>query len=380
MRSKQKEKTYNIWKWLFLSSALIYCLHLGYSFWSSRHSGGKESSKPSKSVNPSAYILPMSPAQVAYEEQLIKDLKETGQVGHKNKAHTGVVNGRSFIIYNNTGYIDSMVSQLHQYRQSPIVKKNTLIKDFGPRKVPFLRFVHLPKAGKSFSISMMHYCCELLDDVFIDVNMPPTHHVWKFDPSCRRCMTQPVTVNGDYFAFFPYMSQLDNGHAITLIREPTSRLAYQIDHMRRLRSQMTTYGFSHADANVLGLLVSGKVADAIKILFRAENITNIAYHSFSRQYSPEFVKKVEICVPIVSLPQLRNTEQFDDCRFQLAALYPGLMGCQTKLIIGRNCFDNIPVTQNDVDAAQNYLQKEFLFTGKFMIFFNMQLFICIYIF
>lgn len=364
---KGKSTSINYWKWLFIASTVVYGGHLLFSNLTSQT---KVPSAVKKSQNSAITVetTVQSMEQLSFEEQIIKRIKSNGQVGNMNKPFSGSVNGRQFFIFNNTGHVESMIQSLRKYRSLPTAAHTSVFKEFGAKKATELRFLHIPKAGKAFAATSVHYCCELLDDVSIGVNMPASHHVWKFDPSCRPCLMQPVTANGDYFAYFPYIPSIDKGHIVTLLREPLERLAFQIDDMRHLRSMMTTYGFTNEDAQVLGMILSGKIVEAYKILFGVEDVATLDVMKMTvaaaqgRRWSPAFVSAAASCLPIIS-QKTRILHAFDQCRFQLVALFPGLFGCQTKLIIGRTCADPRPLTRGDVDLAKQRLQHEFLFTG-----------------
>lgn len=364
---KGKSASINYWKWLFIASTVVYGGHLLLSYLNSHkkvHSSGKKHQNSAIPVETTVQSM----EQLSFEEQIIKRIKSNGQTGHLNKPFSGSVNGRQFYIFNNTGHVDSMVTSLRKYRSLPTAAHTSVFKEYGAKKATELRFLHIPKAGKAFAATSVHYCCELLDDVAIGVNMPASHHVWKFDPSCRPCFMQPVTGNGDYFAYFPYIPSVDKGHVVTLLREPLERLAFQIDDMRHLRSMMTTYGFTNEDAQVLGMILSGKIVEAYKILFGVEDATTLDLIKMTvaaaqgQRLSQEFVSAAASCLPIIS-QKTRILHAFDQCRFQLVALFPGLFGCQTKLIIGRTCADPRPLTQGDVDLAKQRLKNEFLFIG-----------------
>jgi hypothetical protein len=57
-------------------------------------------------------------------------------------------------------------------------------------------------------------------------------------------------------------------------------------------------------------------------------------------------------------------EEFIQCGLDAAVLYPGLFGCQTKMILGRKCYDSYTLTNQDVVEARRRLKEEFLFVGK----------------
>lgn len=360
MRKSTNQKSLasvNVWKLLFICSTALYIMH--YLFSGNVYSQAKSKSTPAYATK----NIEMSTDMLAKVTELLHSSTISASI--KDEPFSSSINGRPFLIYNNTGNVHSMISNLKTFRKSPAAKLNEVIGDYGQCKAKELRFLHIPKAGKAFAVTMMHYCCEFLSDLEIDVALPANYQAWKFDPTCRKCLMQPVTVNGDYLAHFPYIKEVDDGKVITLLRDPTLRLAFQIDQMRRLRGLMTSYGVLPTDASVLSLLLSGKISEALKQIFNVDDLQGINFPSFANQFSTGFLEKVEECLPYILHRNASTAVNFDHCRFQMTALYPGLLGCQTKMLIGRNCVDTRPVTADDVELAKSRLRNKVLFVGLY---------------
>lgn len=48
----------------------------------------------------------------------------------------------------------------------------TVIADYGEKKLAALRFLHIPKTGTTLAATVVHYCCEQTDRLFVDVILP----------------------------------------------------------------------------------------------------------------------------------------------------------------------------------------------------------------
>jgi hypothetical protein len=353
----------NIWKILFVLSTAILLFHLisdrnKNNFSSSSYEKGERISKEAPNVTSRETILKTN--------EILQQLTSLSSEAKSIPPITGILNNRPFTIYNNTPpNPETMISNLNKFRQTNLAKRNQIIEDFGGKKLEKLRFLHIPKAGKAFSITMMHYCCQLLDDLEIDISLPQNYQIWRFDPSCRQCMMQPVTSNGDYFAHYPYFvgTEIDTNQVILLLREPFGRLAYQIDQMRGLRGMMTLYGFDQSAADVLSLILAGQLSTAYESIFQTKNLQNINFNQFQSTYSNSFLSKAKECLS-VAIDKNRTVSQLDACRFQLTAFYPGVSGCQTKLILGIPCAEDIVIKKEEMVRAKKTLRDEILFAGK----------------
>jgi hypothetical protein len=79
----------------------------------------------------------------------------------------------------------------------------------------------------------------------------------------------------------------------------------------------------------------------------------------------EEIVKVESNATLRYRFQRNRTKLMRSCRWSMIALYPGLLGCQTRMIIGRPCFDrDYPITDKDLQLAKDRLVKDFVFVGE----------------
>lgn len=344
------QRGFNVWKWLFIGISAVFAV---YAYFFHFRSSTSSAAQPVKST-----LMALEP---------VKLVNFTPTDG---KPVVGVINGRIYSIYNTTNNIPSLLHSFDGFRASKYAKPSHFIKDYGPKKVNKLRFLHVPKAGKAFASVMIHYCCTLLDEYEVDPTMPfvlKQYQPWRFDPTCRSCLHQPVSGNGDYFAHFPFITGVDEGHTVFLLRKPLDRLAFHIDQMRGLLGLMVAFGMTESRAQQLGKILSGRIADGLTSIFNiptlypSMDLTKFIAHPWSAL----FVSKASECIA-VSLNKTSNPSKFEACRWQLAALFPGIQGCQTRMIIGRNCIDELPMTDADLSAAKQRLSDgSILFAGLY---------------
>jgi hypothetical protein len=308
--------------------------------------------------------------------------------------------------------LDETKKLLYQQMQaaptiSPSTRSIIVRNNFGPKSLSQLRFVHIPKTGTTFAATVIHYCCQHLNDIHLNVlTKENAFKLWDLDPSCRSCLKQPASANGDYWAHFPFLDGIDNGHSVTMLRDPLKRLSSQISHMRGLMSQMKSFGVSDEDSVALSkimtnkflwkitdteennkvIVTSPKVAVDSFLLSLSLNDSNKSISNANNKvYPTEFMDVTQRCyseisaideelskvsavnVTIRNRLQKHRTKLMRSCRWSMVALYPGLLGCQTRMIIGRPCFDrDHPITIRDIQFAKDRLVKDFVFVGRFM--------------
>ena len=306
----------------------------------------------------------------------------------------------------------------------------SVLKDYGEKKQPKLRWMHIPKTGTTFGATVLHYCCTQLDDKFVDVIAPfstviPSHSVGKLCGECFRA--QPRSLNGDPWAHIPFRTGLDSHISIAIFRNPVSRLASQLIYMLVLGKPMSrSFGFRYVEADVLVPLLLGTkpnmgpdLLDKIKLLAingttkKTLMLVNDYMYAKHRlkvvdfKNSP-FVNRVKECIAMVDSGDnettagqrlfgsgsgktgaltaggealtdnsLRDTSAstkpsrstvtvaLKHCAWQAAVQFPGLEGCQTKMLLGRSCYDPFLLTAADLDEAKRRLREEFLFVGKY---------------
>ena len=298
---------------------------------------------------------------------------------------------------------------------------SSLVKDYGAKTQKQLRFIHLPKTGTTFAATMMHYCCPGLDYEYANVvrqfnSLVPTSSLAELcNTECFKI--QPRSPNGDPWAHIPFRSGIDSNQAtVAMFRSPEARLASQFSYMRVMGPKLaTSFGLRRLDGQILFRLLSGGYDQELKNLIaqlvltsasttnQASLPTKLAEYAFSltsahthrlTQYDKTpFVKRALECVklptkhnlPLSLLKAMQNmsisvsttskqlekyfkkpteVEKFLDCGREAAALYPGLQGCQTRMILGRNCYDTYTLTVEDVMEAKRRLSEEFLFVGE----------------
>eukprot|EP01039_Chlorochromonas_danica_P000769 gene769-834_t len=255
----------------------------------------------------------------------------------------GEINGKHFTILNDT--MDSRLEKrLHQ-----------------------LRYLHIPRTGITFVTTVVHFCCEHLEDIVIDVKARYDLQPWKVDPTCRICLKQPISANGDYWSFYPFLDKYDYGQAMALFRSPLPRIASQIVEMRSMRGMMVSLGISPADATIFTQLTLNKFTtnytSFLSLLEQKSEIVKIGRDSQHQLLYDDFLQVAKRCYDQIYGLQVRNQSIIEECRWQMAARYPGIRGCQTRMVLGKNCIDSYQLTTADLDRAKARLKDGFAFIG-----------------
>jgi hypothetical protein len=200
-----------------------------------------------------------------------------------------------------------------------------------------------------------------------------------------------------------------------MFRQPESRLASQLAYMQIIGPKlMMSFGFRRADAHILYHLLTYHYDDKLRQYLSAAR-TNNEKHMFptvirddayelsannslqrSTNYATgKYLSMAEECVKLQEKLKIQPTEStklynlsysaniiqarlqqhfqadakglesFQQCGMRAVVNYPGLMGCQTRMVLGRNCFDSYTLTERDVSEAKRRVREEFLFVGTF---------------
>lgn len=294
-----------------------------------------------------------------------------------------------------------------------------IVKDYGPNKAKRVRFLHIPKTGTTLGATFTHYCCAV-DGVFVDVLrqfnsiIPPEVITKVCDPVCFG--TQPRSHNGDPWSHIPHRHPLDSGAAIAMFRQPEARLASQLAYMQVLGTFSSAFGFRRLDISILYHLISFYYDSALthnmNLLIHPQShigqtLTELrespyglsANNTKERVLSFSDAKFLSMATNCVNLQTTLNVpayttataaqynlshsvngfytrleqhfhgnataiEEFQLCGLRAAVHYPGILGCQTRMILGRSCFDTYKLTEDDVREAKRRLSEDFLFVGK----------------
>ncbi len=237
------------------------------------------------------------------------------------------------------------------------------ISDYGTKVLNQLRYLHIPKTGTTFAATIIHYGCSNLDNTFINVltRLPSSIPMpWMADPTCKQSLKQPISKNGNWFSHAPYRQEIDKNIVVTMFREPHERLVSQLIHMKSLLGMMITFGISGDDVRV----ISGIMTSDYDLSFNRFYENNLRI-----RIKPELLEYNELIIPFIK--QIRICEQNKNissnnqgfCKMKAIALYPGIMGCQTKLILGIECGKMYVITMDDIIEAKRRLSEEFAFVG-----------------
>lgn len=207
----------------------------------------------------------------------------------------------------------------------------TVLKDYGEKTLSKLRWVHIPRTGVTFANTVIRYGCDAITES-IPLNLMTKYsdeQPWRNDPTClNRIM---VTSSHNWFAYSPLRIE-DAGHAVAIFRRPSDRLASQIRWMRSMLSLVTLYGVSESDVDSVL-----KVINSVPV--------------------PGSLNSSHPCSKVKSKDESRS------CRYLAAAYLPGMKGCMTKMLLGKQCAERYKLTTADLQEAKRILRDDFVFIG-----------------
>ena len=292
-----------------------------------------------------------------------------------------------------------------------------ILQSFGPKLRSKIRFLHIPKTGTTLAATVVHYCCDV-DGTYVDVvrqfsSIVPSYALPTMC-SADWLAIQPRSPNGDPWAHIPYRAGTDiPGTIIAMFRQPLTRLASQLAYMQVIGPKLSaTFGFRRSDAYILYHLLTFNYDNTLKRYLsvmrtkseRAVMPTSLRPEAFGLNSTTsaarlldfsggQYLNLAQDCIKMqkqLHLPtynqsmlynltysvnhiqerlhkhfgeDLRGLQSFMECGLRAAVHYPGLLGCQTRLLLGRNCFDSYTLTAEDIAEAKRRVEKEFLFVG-----------------
>jgi hypothetical protein len=256
------------------------------------------------------------------------------------------------------------------------------LRDYGDKTLEKIRFVHIPKTGTTFAATVCHYACENLNNIYVDVlirlngNIPQP---WKLDKTCRRRILLAKSRNGNWWTHIPYRSEEDKGYAVAMFRKPVPRLTSQLLHMYQLMGRMIAFtGLDYEDIEPIMALLKYpvKAFEQNRVMPAPYKESRMVKTSCSKEERNEFVKqgieevhKVWHKCLIEQQQRLGSNNKHEKrsvqgmCKWAAAAHYPGLQGCVTKMILGRNCCEKCPITADDMTRALSIVKNDFAFVG-----------------
>jgi len=205
-----------------------------------------------------------------------------------------------------------------------------VIKDYGPKKLEKVRFLKFPRTGVTFAATVLRYCCENTDPSR-PFDLVSKKFIWKEDKTCMKRLQ--LAGPNSFFQAAP-MRYEDSGFAVAMFRRPVDRLASQLRWMRSMVGFVRTYGVSAEDVQPL--------MDQLSVVQKKHAVLN------------------------ASNPCGKHVKTLNDmraCRYRIASHFPGLRGCMTKMVLGRQCSEKYKITIADLQEAKRIVQQEFAFVG-----------------
>jgi hypothetical protein len=297
-----------------------------------------------------------------------------------------------------------------------------MVYDYGPKRLDKIRFLHIPKTGTTFAATVVHYGCRGLDDVFVDVLLRLNSKdpmPWKVDQSCKQHILVAKSRNGNWWAHAPFRKKIDSSFAVTILRKPSNRLGSQLIHMHSLQGRAIAFGIAYADLEPFIGVLRGKkkylsAVDMREIVLASRmkyqqgqglgSLDPSCGYKIQQRYTlwaiqvfnqtlvdclegkviqdtfkdsweqwnaqhfstpiSELLNGLDAKPPVnmrhVSLRQHGATAR---CKWIAAARYPGLLGCQVKMLLGRSCVEKCPLREMDVEKAKDVLENSLAFVG-----------------
>jgi len=133
----------------------------------------------------------------------------------------------------------------------------TLLKNFGEKDLSRIRYLHFPRTGFPFAITVIRYACEQhLTDVTKNKERD-----WMMFPKCK----ERIANFKDFYKPTPLQYE-DAQITVAMFRNPKDRFASQLRWMRSMARFVTTYGVHERDVapllNMLNVVPSAKSLNA----------------------------------------------------------------------------------------------------------------------
>ena len=167
------------------------------------------------------------------------------------------------------------------------------------------------------------------------------------------------------------------------MRNPITRLASQLVYMDYLGLSLSqSFGYRRVDSLLILRLLRKTPIESLRDSFEAWTRTiNKAVRKMSGGYQEHafnshkltplnytgtaFSRKLSACIidHQAHSSLVGGDKSLSRCKLEALLLYPGLMGCQTKMVLGRRCFDPFMLTSEDIVEAKRRVLHEFVFVG-----------------
>ena len=204
----------------------------------------------------------------------------------------------------------------------------TAMKDYGPKTLEKVRWLHFPRTGSGFAATVLHYACnEALiesDGKFEMKRKQP----WTYNSECD----EKILGKSNFYKTAPLVYE-ENKFTATMFRNPTERFASQLRWMRSMVRFVVSYGVTEED--VPALLGALNVVPKVKTM----NSSNPCFFASKKMNS------------------LRS------CRYVMASHFPGLRGCMTKMVLGKQCSEKYQLSHADLAEAKRIVREELAFVG-----------------
>ena len=204
----------------------------------------------------------------------------------------------------------------------------TALKDYGPKTLEKVRWLHFPRTGSGFASTILHYAC---DEGLIDARgnfEMKRKQPWTYNEECN----EKILGKTNFYKTTPLLYE-ENKFTAAMFRNPVDRFASQLRWMRSMVRFVVSYGVAEED--VPALLGALNIVPKVKTM----NTSNPCYYASKK------------------IGTLRS------CRYVLASHFPGLRGCMTKMVLGKQCSEKYQLTHADLAEAKRIVREELAFVG-----------------
>jgi hypothetical protein len=120
------------------------------------------------------------------------------------------------------------------------------LKDYGPKTLSKIRWLHFPRAGSSFASTVVRYAC---DEPIIDLEK--NNLITRNPPIKTISKCKDNLLNTENFYKYPPLSYEETKYAVIMFRKPSDRFASQLRWMRAMVRFIMTYGVAAEDVQTI---------------------------------------------------------------------------------------------------------------------------------
>ncbi|EGD82943.1 hypothetical protein PTSG_03576 [Salpingoeca rosetta] len=205
-----------------------------------------------------------------------------------------------------------------------------------PRALPNATWIHFPKCGTSFTSILYNYLCQGTDESLHLVGVSPTIEKEYFPRTCSFCY-KPCNPGGKCKGFSTWAPH--DG----LVRPKRKNVPYET---KMCVSDLIGVVNTHFPVTRKWLTINANIMAMFRNpLTRLRSAYNHARHAFGLSDRAKMVEE---------------TKQWS---LKQWTTWPGVRGCQTKMVLGQHCGSKFELTAADLEEAKRRVDEHFAFVG-----------------